>query len=148
MFLLWDYQAYLIWFWIFCSSFPSLSLYSIFKWFICIIYCFWHAAPGKQESDLHFALSTLTPTLTSITLTLSSILLLRDAEKEGEHEASYYKMLHMSRVWESSSFKAVINLFSSDVKWEQKLSVLLRIKLTHTIGVIFKRRTGREERKK
>lgn len=73
---------------------------------------------------------------------------MRDAEKEGKHEASYYKMLHMSRVWESSSFKAVINLFSADVKWEQKLSVLLRIKLTHTIGVIFKRRTGREERKK
>lgn len=48
----------------------------------------------------------------------------------------------------STSFKSVINLFSVDVKWEQKVSVLLRIKLTHTISVIFKRRTGREERKK
>lgn len=31
----------------------------------------------------------------------------------------------------STSFKSVINLFSISVKWEQKLSVLLRIKHTH-----------------
>lgn len=58
--------------------------------------------------------------------------------------------LHTTRwgVWENTSFEAVINVFSTDVRWEQKLSVLLRIKLTHTIGVIFKRRTGKKERRK
>lgn len=54
----------------------------------------------------------------------------------------------MRGVWECTSFKAVINLLSADVKWEQRLSVLCRIKMTHTIGMIFKRRTGREETKK
>jgi len=79
---------------------------------------------------------------------LKNILLLRDVEKERKLQTLSYKMTYMRAAWECTSFRAVINPLSVSVKWEQKLSVLCRVQLTHKIGMIFKRRTGREEREK